>query len=80
MRKPCGWFENGEECGKPSVSSMGDWPLCAEHSDQIIREAVEFADSDECTACGGSGQFRPDADREELIDCDFCNGTGKRAE
>lgn len=48
MRQPCQWFENGEECGKPSVSAMGTgedaWHLCAEHEDQIIREAKEMAD------------------------------------
>ncbi len=48
MRQPCGWFENGEECGKPSVSQMGvgpdAWYLCAEHEDQIIREAKEMID------------------------------------
>jgi hypothetical protein len=48
MRKPCEWFENGEECGKPSVSQMGTgedaWPLCAEHEDQIIREANQIPD------------------------------------
>jgi len=50
-RQPCGWFENGVECGKPSVSQMGygedAWPLCAEHEDQIIREAKEFAEKED---------------------------------
>ncbi len=77
-RRPCGWFEDGEECGKPSVSNMGDWYLCAEHGDRVIREAVEFSDSDLCLACGGTGVLRPDAEKEETVDCDFCDGTGKR--
>lgn len=48
MREACQWYENGEECGKPSVSKMGNgpdaWHLCAEHEDQIIREAKEMID------------------------------------
>ncbi len=42
VSKPCGWFEDEKLCGQPSTSQMGDWPLCQEHGDQIIREALEL--------------------------------------
>jgi len=45
-RPPCGWFENNELCMKPSVDHMGDWYLCAEHHDQLIREAEAIPDVD----------------------------------
>ncbi len=46
-RPPCGWFEDGQECGKPSVDHMGDWYLCAEHHDELIREAEAIGDEPE---------------------------------
>lgn len=62
MRQPCGWFENGEECGKPSTSQMGTgpdaWHLCAEHEDEVIRGAKALA------------EFDPESDIEKLIDND----------
>jgi hypothetical protein len=45
-RRPCGWYEDGQECGKPSVDHMGDWYLCAEHHDQLIREAENIPEAD----------------------------------
>lgn len=60
MRKPCGWFENGEKCGKPSTSQMGigedAWYLCAEHEDEVIRGAKALA------------ELEPDSDLERLIE------------
>jgi len=47
VSKPCGWFEDGQLCGQPSTSQMGDWPLCREHGDRIIQEALDFLYSEQ---------------------------------
>ena len=59
MRQPCGWYENGEECGKP-LSQMGvgpdAWYLCAEHEDEVMRGAKALA------------ELEPESALEQLIE------------
>jgi DnaJ-class molecular chaperone len=59
---------------------MGDWYLCAEHHDQLVRETIAMADSDACFVCNGAGEFRPVYEEETYIFCQACGGTGKRRE